>query len=63
MDNPELLAGIKAKLLRNRRTHPLFDTARFTRHLEAAYMRMVELHRAGKEPMSFAVPPETGVPA
>src|SRR5258706_7310860 len=34
------LAGIRAKLQRNRDTQPLFDTARFTRNLEAAYIRM-----------------------
>jgi len=34
------LAGIRAKLQRNRDTHALFDTARFTRNLEAAYIRM-----------------------
>jgi protein O-GlcNAc transferase len=28
----------------------LFDTARFTRHLEAAYTAMMERHRAGLSP-------------
>jgi len=37
---PALLASIKAKLARNRETYPLFDTARFTRHIEAAYTTM-----------------------
>src|SRR6266478_878068 len=36
------LAGIRAKLQRNRDTHALFDTARFTRNLEAAYARLYE---------------------
>lgn len=53
--NPEMLAAIKAKLLRNRDTHPLFDTVKFTRHLEQAYARMVELHKAGRPPEAFAV--------
>jgi predicted O-linked N-acetylglucosamine transferase (SPINDLY family) len=35
--NPELLASVRSKLVRNRETFPLFDTARFTRHIEAAY--------------------------
>jgi predicted O-linked N-acetylglucosamine transferase (SPINDLY family) len=53
--NPDALAAVKAKLLRNRDTFPLFDTVRFTRNLEAAYERMVELHRSGRPPQSFAV--------
>jgi len=36
------LAAIKAKLAANRRTHALFDTANFTRHLEAAYLNLWE---------------------
>jgi predicted O-linked N-acetylglucosamine transferase (SPINDLY family) len=53
--NPSALAEVKAKLAKNRETHPLFDTARFTRHLEAAYMRMVERHRCGDLPVAFSV--------
>jgi len=40
--DPKALAGIRAKLQRNRDTHALFDTARFTRNLEAAYARLYE---------------------
>jgi predicted O-linked N-acetylglucosamine transferase (SPINDLY family) len=36
--DPTFRASIKAKLDRNRLTCPLFDTERFTRHLEAAYV-------------------------
>jgi predicted O-linked N-acetylglucosamine transferase (SPINDLY family) len=36
------LAEIKAKLQRNRGIHALFDTARFTRSLEAAYAKLYE---------------------
>jgi predicted O-linked N-acetylglucosamine transferase (SPINDLY family) len=50
-----LLAEIRSTLARNRSTHPLFDTARFTRHLEAAYVRMVERLRNGEGPEGFAV--------
>jgi predicted O-linked N-acetylglucosamine transferase (SPINDLY family) len=32
---------IREKLAANRATAPLFDTARFTRGLEAAYQRML----------------------
>jgi predicted O-linked N-acetylglucosamine transferase (SPINDLY family) len=53
--NPSALAEIKAKLARNRESHPLFDTVRFTRHLEAAYMRMIEIHRSGQLPQAFSV--------
>ena len=38
---PDKLAAIKQKLSDNRLTTPLFDTALFTRHLEAAYTAMV----------------------
>jgi len=38
--NPARLAALKQKLDANRLTAPLFDTARFTRNLEAAYEKM-----------------------
>jgi predicted O-linked N-acetylglucosamine transferase (SPINDLY family) len=50
-----LLGEIRTKLARNRVTHPLFDTVRFTRHLETAYLRMVERQRRGEAPEGFAV--------
>jgi protein O-GlcNAc transferase len=53
--DPVLLASIKQKLARNRKTHPLFDTARFARHLEAAYGTMWERYQRGQSPQSFAV--------
>jgi predicted O-linked N-acetylglucosamine transferase (SPINDLY family) len=40
------LREVRAKLARNRATHAAFDTARFTRHLEAAYLSMYERSRA-----------------
>jgi predicted O-linked N-acetylglucosamine transferase (SPINDLY family) len=51
-----MLAGIKAKLVRNRLTCPLFDTDRFRRHIEAAYTTMWERHERGEAPANFAVP-------
>ena len=54
--NPDKLAALRAKLARNRNTAPLFDTARFTRGLEAAYVTMWERHQAGLLPTPFAVP-------
>ena len=51
-----LLAGIRARLAQNRLTHPLFDTDRFRRHIEAAYVTMWERAQRGEPPVSFAVP-------
>ena len=51
------LQAIKAKLVRNRNIYPLFDTARFTRHLEAAYGTMWERYQRREEPQAFAVAP------
>jgi predicted O-linked N-acetylglucosamine transferase (SPINDLY family) len=45
--DPLRLAAVRAKLMVNRLTTPLFDTAQFTRHLEAAYGTMVDRQRAG----------------
>jgi protein O-GlcNAc transferase len=57
---PHLLAKtIKPKLLKNRETHPLFDTARFTRNLETAYRIMRDRAEAGLPPEQFAVSPST----
>jgi len=53
--DPERLAGVRAKLLRNRDTEPLFDTARFTRNLERAYTIMWERQQAGLPPKGFVV--------
>jgi predicted O-linked N-acetylglucosamine transferase (SPINDLY family) len=48
--------GLKARIRKNRFRAPLFDTERFTRHLERAYEMMVERARAGLPPESFDVP-------
>jgi predicted O-linked N-acetylglucosamine transferase (SPINDLY family) len=50
-----LLAAITQKLRRNRDTHPLFDTDRFRRHLEAAYTTMFERCQRGEASAGFAV--------
>lgn len=50
------LAGIREKLARNRGSAPLFDSDRFRRHIEAAYVEMWSRHRRGEPPGSFAVP-------
>jgi predicted O-linked N-acetylglucosamine transferase (SPINDLY family) len=51
--DPTALALLKEKLANNRMTHPLFDTARFTRDLESAYLAMWERHRRGESPRGF----------
>lgn len=49
------LHEIKTKLMRNRNSAPLFDTARYTRYLEAAYSVMWQRSRMGLPPVAFAV--------
>jgi protein O-GlcNAc transferase len=56
---PGRLVRLRQKLARNRSTMPLFDTARFTRDIEAAYTKMWETWKAGRPPTAFAVAPST----
>jgi predicted O-linked N-acetylglucosamine transferase (SPINDLY family) len=53
--DPGLLASLKAKLARNRNTFPLFDTALFTRNVEAAYTEMWRRTQHGEPPTHIAV--------
>ena len=53
--DPQALRAIKAKLNANRASFPLFDTVRFTRHLEAAFVAMRERQRRGLPPERFSV--------
>jgi predicted O-linked N-acetylglucosamine transferase (SPINDLY family) len=55
--NPVLLGNIRDKLRRQRLSMPLFDTARFCRHIEAAYGAMLEMSRRGEGPRGFSVAP------
>jgi len=55
--DPALLAAFKQKLAHNRDTYPLFDTGRYTRHLESAYTTMWERAQRGKPPQTFSVTP------
>jgi predicted O-linked N-acetylglucosamine transferase (SPINDLY family) len=48
--NPLKLKAIKDKIETNRLTTPLFDTALFTKHIEAAYAKMYEGYLAGLPP-------------
>ena len=63
---PEELAALREKLCINRNTFPLFDTPRFTRHLEAAYFQMWEALVSSKQlftPYNKGSEPDTGSPA
>ncbi len=53
--DPARIAALKAKLARNRENYPLFDTARYTSNLEAAFAAMCGRAREGKAPEDFAV--------
>jgi predicted O-linked N-acetylglucosamine transferase (SPINDLY family) len=59
--NPSLLQGYRNRLAKNRLTHPLFDTDRFRRHMEASYLQMWEIWQRGEQPRSFAVEAERDV--
>ncbi|AMN38582.1 tetratricopeptide repeat protein [Rhodoplanes sp. Z2-YC6860] len=56
---PATLAAVKSRLAQNRDTCALFDTVRFARHIEAAYMTMWERWQRDEEPASFAVPAQS----
>lgn len=57
---PDRLRRARDKLAGNRLTHPLFDAARFTRGLEAAYEQMRELHERGEAPRHLSIAPRPG---
>lgn len=54
--DPGRLAAIRETIATNRFRAPLFDTERFTRHLECAYEMMVKRAKAGLPPQAFDVP-------
>ena len=56
---PGLLAQIRSKLARNRATHPLFDTDRFRRHIESAYIEIYRRYQSQEPPAAFDVAPDT----
>jgi protein O-GlcNAc transferase len=58
--NPQRLSSLRQKLAVNCLTHPLFDTARFTKHIESAYVAMCERHQAGLAPEHLYVPAASG---
>jgi protein O-GlcNAc transferase len=52
---PALLAATREKLHVGRATASLFDTDRFRRHIESAYLTMYERHLSGAAPEGFDV--------
>jgi predicted O-linked N-acetylglucosamine transferase (SPINDLY family) len=54
---PDALREVRERLAANRMTYPLFDSARFTRHIEAAYLGMWHTYKAGHAPTGFSVEP------
>jgi predicted O-linked N-acetylglucosamine transferase (SPINDLY family) len=58
--HPEELATLRARIARNRLTAPLFDTPRFTRHLERAYELMWEIYAREEPPRQIQVPASRG---
>jgi predicted O-linked N-acetylglucosamine transferase (SPINDLY family) len=53
--DPVLLEAYRTRLNANRLTHPLFDTDRFRRHIEAAYLQMRQIWQQGEAPRNFEV--------
>jgi len=56
-----LLAALRQRLESHRKSHPLFDTARLCRHIEAAYTIMWQTWQQGGAPAAFRVAP-SGAP-
>ena len=54
-NTPSKLKEIKEKLERNKLTTPLFDTALFTKHIEAAYAQMYERYQDDLEPAHIEI--------
>ncbi|XP_006646603.1 probable UDP-N-acetylglucosamine--peptide N-acetylglucosaminyltransferase SEC [Oryza brachyantha] len=54
-ENPWKLEALRNKLKAVRMTCPLFDTARWVKNLERAYLHMWNLHCSGRNPRHFKV--------
>ncbi|MEQ1887876.1 MAG: tetratricopeptide repeat protein [Alphaproteobacteria bacterium] len=55
--NPDQINALREKISAKRATAPLFDSGRYTRHLDAAYENMWRLYQAGENPEPFSVSP------
>jgi len=58
--DPDALAAIRARLLENRGTHPLFDTARFARNLEQGFEAAWRRFRENRPPGPIEVRDDAG---
>ncbi len=56
-NEPETLTRLRAQIIDNRFRAPLFDTKRFTGHLERGFEIMSERYKSGIAPDHFDVPP------
>jgi protein O-GlcNAc transferase len=54
--DPAALAELRRRLADARATTPLFDAARQTAAIEAAFTEMWRIHASGAPPRGFAVP-------
>ncbi len=54
--DPGRLAALRETLCRHRASAPLYDIARFTRHIESAYEVMHARHLAGLSPAHLSIP-------
>lgn len=55
-ENPQRLSQITKKLESNRLTHPLFDSQKYTKHLESGYELAHQRYLDGKQPAVIFVP-------
>lgn len=53
--DPDVLAAVRQRVQDAKGIAALFGRDAHVRHLETAYMRMMDLHRAGRAPESFSV--------
>jgi predicted O-linked N-acetylglucosamine transferase (SPINDLY family) len=54
--DPAALAAVRETLKLRREASPLFDTSRFTRHLEMAYRAMWDRFQRGQPPDDLTIP-------
>jgi predicted O-linked N-acetylglucosamine transferase (SPINDLY family) len=55
--DPARLQAVRRKLADNRITSALFDTDRFRRYIESAYLQMWEIWQRGESPRGFKIAP------
>jgi len=56
--DPEKARDLRRKLAERRRQAPFFNSVRFARTIESAYVTMYERHRRGLAPDHFSVEPD-----